>query len=147
MMALTHPEGEAVRQGGAGRKEKLRMSFWGMLIKEKAVVDCARLCARDSTGSISCPSQHPHSFLSNYPTAPLPLAITAEHPAVLSMCCPGSAVSWRLTGGATKSFAVQRAAPGQPAQIQALPGHSPAHTLQQVTSLCHCFILLETGIY
>lgn len=42
------------------------------------------------------------------------------------------------------SSVVRRAALGQMAWIQILPGHSPASTL--VTSLCHSFLLCELGI-
>ena len=63
----------------------------------------------------------------------------AEGTRVLSVCCPGLAVSQRSVGGLSRASKFG----GQPVQIQALHGHSPALTLQQLTSLCHCFILSE----
>ena len=65
-----------------------------------------------------------------------------EEPRVLSVCCPGLAVSQRSLEGLSRASQFG----GQPAQIQALLGHSPALILQQLTSLCHCFILSEMGL-
>ena len=64
----------------------------------------------------------------------------AEGTRVLSVCRPGLAVSQRSLGGLSRASKFG----GQPVQIQALRGHSPALTL--LTSLCHCFILSELGL-